>query len=115
MIYPFVVALLITIALGIRSLYSGYNWDAVSIWWINFLPVCAMLYLGSHSIWLKSAQIAAFCFYLIFHLYYIGFHGWFADIKSWLDIFRSDFVFWPISILSFIIVTYLTILGLKNK
>ena len=112
MMAPFGVTLLITVALGFRSVHG---WEAVNIWWINFLPVCAMLYLRSAPPNLKLAQVvASILTYIPFHLYYIGIHGLFDGLKPLLEIARSDFEFWPISLISFIIVTSLTYIELKN-
>jgi hypothetical protein len=106
MMAPFGVTLLITIALGFRSVHG---WDAVNIWWINFLPVCTMLYLNEplNSATLnKVALILANITYLLFHYYYV------EPVEYWIS--AIGIYFWPISLLSFIIVTFLTFIELKN-
>lgn len=109
------LAALITLALGVRS---QHGFDSVAIWWIHFFPACAMLYLReplNAPTKNKIALLIAIITYAGFHTYYIGMHGLIADLESLLAIVRSDFVFWPISVISFIIVTYLTISELKSK
>lgn len=106
MIRVFFVTLLITIALGFRSVHGL---DAVNIWWINFLPAVAMVYTResmSEATLLKVAQLIALVTYAAFHWYYV------EPVEYWLS--AIGIYFWPISIVSFIIVTFLTYIELKN-
>ena len=102
----FILTALITIALTARS---SQGLESAIIWWINFLPACAMLYRyavgyslsGFIKIWPFSIGT------------YLFFHSWHFEGFKDLPIYHGV-EFWPISVLSLIIVTYLTIIELKS-
>ena len=106
----FILSSLITLALTVRS---QHGLESAVIWWIHFFPSCAMLYVSGLG---YSAKAVMYRFYYIWPYSigtYLAFHPWhFKQVKDW-QIFENA-EFWPLSIISLIIVTYLTITELKR-
>jgi hypothetical protein len=94
--YCFVLTFLISIALSVRGLHG---WDTAVVWWVNFLPVCCILYnvaRSSDNYNLKLGFCYAVMHYCTFHLYHFEAREWFRSL---------DVDFWPLSLISFIAVT----------
>jgi hypothetical protein len=105
----FILTALITIALTARS---QHGIDSAVVWWNNFLVASTALYFYAKNIPLKSLKYI----YAYALLNYLLFHPWhFWGVKDLFDWFEwFSFEFWPISLLSFIIVTRLVYSEIKN-